>query len=179
MSGGFGGIQRKLGEFAGKQSRFPISATSIERANLHAVHVLLHMGSIAQNTDGVPLTHRLHNTFGRGIQSVIRARASQAIFAIVVRVVVQDLHLWSSVVRVVGVLAHVVHDAGISAFDNFPIQGEIEILKFIARYQVAARARANQATIAHGPTSWKRIFLETTEIFRGVATIKERDPAVA
>ena len=146
---------------------------------MHAVHVLLHMVSIAQNTNGVPLTHRLHNTFGRGIQSVIRARACQAIFTIVVRVVVQNLHLWSSVVRVVGVLAHVVHDAGISAFENFPIQSEIKILKFTARNQVAARTCSYQATIAHGPTSWKRIFLETAEIFRGVTTIKESDPAVA
>jgi len=137
------------------------------------------MISIAQNTNGIPLADRFHNTFWRGIQSVIRARARQAILAVIVRVVVQNLHLWSSVVGVVGVLAHVVHDAGVAALENFPIKGQIKILKFLARDQVAAGTSAHQAPVAHGPTRWERIFLEAAKIFRGIAAIKERDPTVA
>src|SRR6185503_6082247 len=91
--------------------------------------------------------------------------------------VVQHLHLDRVPVDLVFLFARAVEDAAVAARLDFPVDRELEVLEFVVRDDVAARARARERAILHHPAAGEGR-LPVVAPARGGRTVKQQPPSV-
>src|SRR5207247_6184746 len=128
---GIAAVVRVRGELARLDARLPVRTAELVLNDLDAVEPVLDVVPVHHETDLVPLTRGFHDASGRRIQPVVRSGRGEARLAVGMPGVVEDLHLRSSPVNGVVVLARPVEDAGVAIRGDLPFERQVEGLELL------------------------------------------------
>src|SRR5438034_5813192 len=126
---GIAAVVRVRRELARLDAPLPVRTAVLVLNDFDTVEPVLDVVPVHDATDLVPLTRGFHDASGRRIQPVVRSGRGEARLAVGMPGVVEDLHLRSTPVNGVVVLARPVEDAAVAIRGDLPFERQLEVLR--------------------------------------------------
>src|SRR5437867_10425119 len=176
---GIAAVVRVRGELAFLDARLPVRTAELVLNDLDAVEPVLYVVPVQRETERVPLTRGFHDVSGRRIQPVVRSGRGEARLAVGMPGVVEDLHLRSTPVNGVVVLARPVEDAAVAIRGDLPFERQLEVLELLGGDDVGRPADPRERAVHHLPSRWQGVHLPPPPAGSGLAVEQKPPPGGA